>query len=52
MEKEKQKVSVEEIKRLQQQKVQKNGPVDAIDSADRACGRIFSKLGKFIAENF
>ncbi len=48
----KQKVSLEEIKRLEQQKVEKNELVDNVDAVDRGCGRIFSKLGKIIAEGW
>lgn len=47
-----QKVSNEEIQRLQKQQVQDNGIIDPIDKLDRGCGGIFSKIGKFFTENW
>lgn len=47
-----QKVSDKEIRRLENQKVQKNEFVDGVDAVDRGLGRIPSKIGKFLAENF
>ncbi len=47
-----QKVSEKEIKRLENQKVQKNEFVDGIDAIDRGLGGIPSAIGKFLAENF
>lgn len=47
-----QKVSNEEIQRLQKQQVQDNGIIDPLDKLDRGFGRVFSKIGKFITENW
>lgn len=41
------KVNPEEIKKLQEQKVQTNELRDGIDAGDRLTGRIISKIGKY-----
>ena len=47
-----QKVSTEEVKRLQNQKVEKNELVDSVDAVDRGTGRLLSTLGKWISEGW
>lgn len=47
-----QKVSSAEIERLKKQKVEKNEFVDGVDAVDRCFGRVFSSIGKFIAETW
>lgn len=46
------KVSLDEINKLNNQKVESNGQVDNIDAFDRAFGRIFSKIGKYVVKNW
>ena len=48
----KQKVSTQEIERLKKQKVEKNETVDTVDAIDRVLGRVLSKIGKYLTENF
>lgn len=46
------KVSFEEVAKLQKQEVEKNDFVDGVDNVDKASGRIFSRIGKYIEENW
>lgn len=48
----KEKVDPKKIAKLRTQEVEKNGIVDPVDAIDRGFGRVFSKIGKFFAENF
>lgn len=46
------KVSDEEIEKLESQTIQKNDTVDAIDAVDHAAGGILSAIGKYFVENW
>lgn len=46
------KVSFEKIDKLKNQKVEENKALDGVDALDKGFGRLFSKIGKFIEENW
>ncbi len=46
------KVSFEKIDKLKKQEVEENKALDGVDALDKGCGRLFSKIGKFIEENW
>ena len=46
------KVDPAEIKKLRGRNIKSNEFRDIVDSADRGFGRIFSKIGKYFAEDF
>lgn len=48
----KEKISFDEVQKLQGQQVKPNGQVDNIDAFDRSFGRIFSKIGEYFAKNW
>lgn len=48
----KEKVSFDEVRKLQKQQVKSNGQVDNIDALDRGFGRIFSKIGEVFVKNW
>lgn len=46
------KVSDDEIERIESQTVQKNDFIDGIDGIDRSTGGILSAIGKYFSENW
>lgn len=45
-------VNVDKIDKLKNQRIKKNDTVDSIDAVDRGLGRVFSKIGKYFVEDF
>lgn len=45
-------VNVDKIDKLKNQRIKKKDTVDSIDAVDRGFGRVFSKIGKYFAEDF
>lgn len=45
-------VNVDKIDKLRNQRIKKNDAVDSIDAVDRGFGRVFSKIGKYFVEDF
>lgn len=45
-------VNIDKINKLKEQKIKKDETVDAIDAVDRSFGRVFSKIGKYFSDDF
>jgi len=46
------KVPLETIDKLKKQTVEENKALDGVDALDKGCGRLFSKIGRYIVENW
>lgn len=45
-------VNINKVKKLREQRIKKNETVDTIDALDKGAGRIFSKIGKYFLKDF